>query len=142
MDSANEEFKKLPPNSPLWKIPKEHICQAFWPAGFDLHGNKTNNMAEVVNKMLMPARESNTLLDALLQTVQVLHVRRVHLHEEMTKFKRDGIGVHAANAHGRQMPAGAILQRVLEEHRLLQRLAEGLMPATKRSGPANVSFVS
>lgn len=140
VEAALQHLKKLPENSPLLKIPKEHICQAFLPAGFDLHGNTTNNMAEVLNKMLMPARESNTLLDALLQTVRMLHVRHVHLYDEMLKLKKDGLGVHTAHAQGRPMPAGAILPRVMEEHRLQQKLAEGLMPACKRSGPTNVSL--
>ena len=44
MDVARVLYRRVPAGSPLRRIPKEQICQAFLPAGACLHGNTTNNM--------------------------------------------------------------------------------------------------
>lgn len=127
-DDAQRILNKLPPNSPLHKIPKEHLCQSFMPACSDLHGNRTNNMAEVLNKMLLQARRSDSLLDALLQTIQLLHQRHVKLYDEVCEKKRSLLGLQNAGEVTRatKFPEGSVVHKVAVEHTVQSTLASKL----------------
>ena len=82
---ADALFDRLPANSPLRKIPKEQICQAFLPTS--LFGNKTNNFAEISNHMLDAARNQKELFNSLLATVAVLKTRHDALVVELKDYK-------------------------------------------------------
>ena len=75
--SADECFSKLPASSPLHRIPKEQICQSYMNPDSCLHGNLTNNMAEICNHMLSPARTQQHLFNSMLAAVHVLKRRHV-----------------------------------------------------------------
>ena len=82
---ATELMDKLPPNSPLRKIPKEQICQAFLKTS--LFGNKTNNFAEISNHMFESARNQKELSNSLLAVAAVLKTRHKKLRTKVLEHK-------------------------------------------------------
>ena len=70
-------FDKLPESSPLRNLPREEICQAYLSANSCLHGNTTNNMAEICNFMLQAARSQEHLFSSMQAAVHTLKQRQV-----------------------------------------------------------------
>lgn len=100
--------------------------------GFDLHGNNTYNMAETMNKMLMSARESNTLLDAMLHTIQLLHRHRMFLYEQMMEKKKLLLGACSVDPEMSHVkfPEGSVFPHVHKEHDVQLQLGKRLVDAT------------
>ena len=84
---ADREYEKLPLNSPLRSLEKRHFVQAHLPAGLCLHGNTTNNMAEIFNGMALSVREQPTLYRSLIATVELLSYRRKALLPNVHRLK-------------------------------------------------------
>ena len=84
---ADYLYAKLPANSPLHRIPKCELAQAYLPSGVCTHGMRTNNPAEVYNAMALTARTCETLYRSLLATVQLLQQRRENLTASLRKHE-------------------------------------------------------
>ena len=124
---ADTLYAQLPENSPLRRIPREQVCQAYLEAS--LHGNKTNNFAEVLNHMFEPARTQKELSRSLLAVVSVLKHRHDALQTNVRRCK--------ANALQRQSvghllptdkwPEFATTESVLKEYSDLHEAARDVM---------------
>lgn len=122
----NKLLMCVPHNSPLHKIPQEQLSDGLSKAHF--HGNGTNNMAEVVNKMLGPARESDTLFDALLRTVQMLHRRHEQLSDNLSSRKQELAGTHASVTKHSPFPTGSCVKAVETERYVQLQMTLKLLP--------------
>ena len=87
---ADRLYHKLPADSVLREVPKEHLCDAYLPEGVCSHGVKLNNPAEQFNWMLQAAgvRRQKSLLKALLSLVNTLRLRQQQLETAMLAHKR------------------------------------------------------
>ena len=86
---AERLYSRLPEDSVLKEVPKEHLCDAFLPEGVCSHGVKLNNPAEQFNWMLQAAgvRRQTSLLKVLLSLVNTLRVRQQQLQKAMLAHK-------------------------------------------------------
>jgi hypothetical protein len=123
---ADGLFDRLPANSPLRKIPKEQICQAFLPTS--LFGNKTNNFAEISNHMLDAARNQKELFNSLLATVAVLKTRHDALVVELKDYKAKALFKPSATflQPGDKWPERYVTQVIFKEQGDLNELATSL----------------
>ena len=87
---ADRLYNKLPADSVLKEVPKEHLCDAFLPEGVCSHGVKLNNPAEQFNWMLQAAgvRRQKSLLKVLLSLVNTLRLRQQQLEKALLAHKR------------------------------------------------------
>ena len=86
---ADSLYAQLPANCPLRRIPREQVCQAYLEAS--LHGNKTNNFAEVLNHMFEPARTEKELSRSLLAVVSILKHRHDALLTNVRRCKANAL---------------------------------------------------
>ena len=86
---ADRLYQKLPKDSPIHEVPREHLCDAYLPEGVDSHSVKLNNSAEQWNFMSMAAREEESKFRSMQAVVGLLEARQQSLsglvHREKAK---------------------------------------------------------
>jgi hypothetical protein len=97
---ADEIYGQLSQTGVLMKYPKEELFPAFHPKSVVSEDDLTNNMAEVINSMLIPARLQKDLLKSLMVTEDILHRRCTKLREIICKEKHRSSGVHGSATFG------------------------------------------
>ena len=86
VDAADALMEKLPSSSPLHTIPRNQYCQAYMSPEVCLHGNVTNNMVEITNHMMAPARTQENLFNSMQCVAEILKQRmvRMSIHQHPT----------------------------------------------------------
>ena len=70
----------------LTSVPMEEWCPPMLPEGVNTHGQWTNNAAELLGLMLLPARRQDNFASSLLHTLLI--IRRRHLELSMSVPKQ------------------------------------------------------
>ena len=131
VQEADELFAKLPERSPLRKIPREQICQAYLHGS--LFGVKTNNFAEVSNHMFAETRKQKELCNSLLATVAILKRRRDDLRSKvqhlkaMQNFRQTAALLRPEDT----WPQDSITEPVFKEHTALRAKVQDLLRVHK-----------
>ena len=127
IQAAEALFEELPLSSPLHKIPKEQICQAYLSGS--LHGTKTNNDAEVSNHMFYEARHQKELCNSLLAALMVFKSRHELLSAKVKQLK-----AHANFKSSAELlqpddhwPENTVTEPVLTEYRRVRERAKELV---------------
>lgn len=75
------KLRSLNGSGMLSRIPEDELCPALLPDGYWTHGVTTNNVAEVVNMMLLPLRRECSMFCSLLR-LEKFFQQRYQLHKE------------------------------------------------------------
>jgi hypothetical protein len=112
---AEKLFSKLAEDSPLLRIPRAHICQAYLSEGVCLHGNTTGNMVEVLHVMNDAIRDKVSPLDQMLAASATYDNRNVALQEVANLHKQCTGGTGPAD-HDTPFLTGTVVPFVMRQH--------------------------
>ena len=127
---ADRLMKKLPKDSPLHNVPKEHFCQAYMKAGACLHGDLTGNNVECLHVIYNACRDKVSLLERALAAASVTCARNIQLQDVINKFKESSGGTGNANSYT-PFETGVMVPFVTRAHSDAVKGAQSALPPTE-----------